>query len=507
MVILGCGASNSQDAGPSKQKVARKQASQVASETASEKTATNDPQPAPTVDPADVVVVSFEELAQAHREDYSLRKFGPKRIESTIVVSAFECSRGLAGKGTRDAVLCQVGLVVPTRLLINPKTPQPWASVSMDQEVTLRSSPVGSDEPYWDIQIAGLNQAPMLNASDLAAQFHKEEILALQKYDSRPVYVTGQVMQVQREGLFHTITLHGSDSMNIKVLCESNPLTEAIKSRQTIHVLGRVRRDTLSNDPTSPVILYQAIPITVPFPVPSVKYVESIDARIQNLIAHTRQSKSAVTLTAEAYKSQDEPTLLKKYAGKLVEVSGSITRFASYDKGDAIAILPSDGANQINVVLIEPEPWKNHVNGQQVTVRGRMDHGTASGLHDAVIMHGEPQAEPLKLFSTAELVDAYSGDRENFIAQWTDRPMEVVGVLKSIDLNQGIFELTEDGAIPIVAKLPDAPAHRFRFGKHKIGDRVQVMTVIDALDSSFEVLRLNNAWDRIIKPTVDKSEN
>ena len=85
---------------------------------------------------------------------------------------------------------------MPTRLLINPKMPQPWASVAMDQEVTLRSGPPGSDEPYWDILNPGPNQAPVLAAKDLAAQFQKEGILAVQKYDSRPVYVTGQVLSV-----------------------------------------------------------------------------------------------------------------------------------------------------------------------------------------------------------------------------------------------------------------------------------------------------------------------
>ena len=501
MLMLGCGAS--QGPGPSKQKVAVKQDGPAASK----KTVAKDPEPALVIDPADVIVLPFEELARAHRDDYSLRKFGTKRIESTVVVSAFECSRGPAGKGTRDLLQCQVGHVVPTRLLINPKMPQPWASVAMDQEVTLRSGPSGSDEPYWDILNPGPNQAPVLAAKDLAAQFQKGGILAVQKYDSRPVYVTGQVLQVQREGFFHTITLQGSDSVNIQVLCESSPLTEAIKSRQTIHVLGRVRKDTLDKAPNSPVILYQAVPITVPFPVPGIKYAESIDARIQDLITRTRQTTSAATLTADDYQSQDEPTLLKKYAGKLVEVSGTITRLTSYDNGDAIALLPAADAKSIHVVLIEPEPWKNHVIGQHVTVRGRMNNGAANGMHNAVIVQAKPQPEPLKLFTTAELVDAYSGDRENFIVQWTGRPMEVLGVLKSVDLNEGTFELAEDGAIPIVVKLPDAPAHKARFGKHKIGDRIQIMTVIDQFGSTFEVLRLNDAWDRIVKSSERGTPN
>jgi hypothetical protein len=452
----------------------------------------------PSSSSGEIMVVPFSELAEAYHEDKKLMKFGDKTIEVTVIVSRINSEQPSFLKEDEVPRIAVGNRLRPTEFWINEQTRQPWAWITSGQQVTLRSRKAvePNQNVEWDIVKFGANPAPILAATTLAEEFLNNPVVAAQKYNDRPVYVSGEVLETE-EGSNQRIVLKGTKALNVVLYCKTVPSAKSIKAGQTINghgVIGVLR--TLSSFPNE-VDLVDAMPITIPFPVQGVKYPESMADSNRDRAQQMRDATPDFKFSMDEFnreKEENRKSARYKFDGKLFELSGVITSFLSRKNADVVVLDRGKDKDSIWCELAEFEPWKSYSPGQRVTVRGRYE--TILGhLEEAVVV----SAEPLPSFTAGELVDLHLKDPIEFHEKWKGRTFEVVGKLKSVEPSG--FELvgTDDVAVNCRFSNPfndEKSPNRARFDTHAVGDELRIIAKIDPNFSKPEFLELFDAWDR-----------
>lgn len=380
--------------------------------------------------------------------------------------------------------------------------PQVWAKLAPGQAVTLRGKKFDDMDFAWKVHKAEPNPCPALTSTSFAQEFEDSPAESHDKYNNKSFYLTGKVIAIEPWETHHfLIKLEGSRdwSIDLQVNMQYEVFVKQIKPEQTISALCTYTNGYFQPDVHTSSI--DANPITIKFPVAGIEYRKSLptaDERDAEVAAKMRQAKPDFNVAiAELLKPDSE--VIPKYKGKIVEVSGTISRFDFEDGHPQIRLKNADqpDGDTLTVHMADSAPWSDYIPGQQVTIRGLFPEESYSiSLQDAVVLKGIAASRPMRKLTAVELAKACPRADDAFEKDWHNGYVKVQGKLleRSPDLSASVVDLDGGNGYPVRVLLESE-----RHGARKRLASLKPGTVVECVAKFFstpddDLLILNEGW-------------
>jgi len=125
----------------------------------------------------------------------------------------------------------------------------------------------------------------------------------------------------------------------------------------------------------------------------------------------SKPPKADFTLTSkdfDAEQTKDQDAFKKKYAGKWIELSGTVKEARRRYEGDYLGLVGENQVSSIICVTSVREPWKTVLPDQEVKILGRLEVGIVPMLRDSVIL--QKSGSGPKMITAEELAKELKGD-------------------------------------------------------------------------------------------------
>ncbi len=384
-----------------------------------------------------------------------------------------------------------------------------WSRCAPNQTVTMRGS-VGKLDAFtsrvlWKLVQAEENPSPVLTTAAIAKEFTEDDSLANSRYADQQFYLQGEIASIEAE----VCHLKTNSSIVIRVALPAdaplspNPFLKSAAYRVGQPLTVFAKYSTLYHEPG--LIVVDGLQITVPFPVPGVRYAAAIPTAQERLakIAKAMQEKqpTLVATTEQFYTdwTTNKAAAQEKYNNSIIELTGPIESFFSNaERGtDSLTLKLADKYAGLTCQLATLAPWKDHQRGQTVTVRGHFDCSFLPQVEEAILIKSEPAAIPRLKLMVEELLQKAAAAGEFSREMWAGNEFVITGSILKYDPDDILAPLKLDGG-PAgeihVSFSSDDHVKVSGLEKRKPGDKLTVVGEVFNWSPDEKVLEINRVW-------------